>query len=67
MSTSEKYRWRVRRVPPLRGLVLRANTAPPLSLHFVQGKRGGLRCFVPGGTGAGCVARLLFVCGVCLR
>src|SRR5882724_3194181 len=28
-----------------------ADVSPPLPLHFVQGERGGLRCFVPDGTG----------------
>ena len=37
-------------VSPLRGFVLQANRVPPLPLHIVQGKRGGLRCFVPDGT-----------------
>jgi hypothetical protein len=41
-------------VPPLRGLVFRLDMIPPLPLHFVQGKRGGLRCFVPDGTLAWC-------------
>src|SRR4030081_2571060 len=35
----------------LRGFVLQAEMVPPLPLHFVQGKRGGRRSFVPDGTG----------------
>src|SRR6267154_3073066 len=43
-------------VSPLRGSVVLANTVPPLPLLFVQGKRGGLRSFVPDGTDSSCAA-----------
>jgi hypothetical protein len=36
---------------PYGACVYHANVYPPLSLHFVQGKRDGLRSFVPDGTG----------------
>jgi hypothetical protein len=51
----ERQAWNISKlvnhVPPLRGFVRDANAVPRLTLHFVQGKRGGLRCFVPVGTG----------------
>src|ERR1700674_4497205 len=55
-TESKKQAWHYARlansVPSLRGLGLGVNMVPPLPLHFVQGKRGGLRCFVPDGVGA---------------
>jgi hypothetical protein len=41
----------VSHVPPIQGSLLRANMVPPIPLHFVQGKRGGLCSFVLDGTG----------------